>query len=108
MMVGINNELVPIYELIEDPDRAADLKEYIETGLVSDAEEIYYTTDLTHIAIPSLEKLTDTREKITSGLFKGGWRTTYPTQRLPQVSLRAAGERPILLRFTMSSRTARL
>ena len=80
MMVGINNELVPIYELIEDPDRAADLKEYIETGLVSDAEEIYYTTDLTHIAIPSLEKLTDTREKITSGLFKGGWRTTYPTQ----------------------------
>ena len=80
MMVGINNELVPIYELIEDPDRAADLKEYIETGLVADAEEIYYTTDLTHIAIPSLEKLTDTREKITSGLFKGGWRTTYPTQ----------------------------
>ena len=75
-----SNELVPIYELIEDPDRAADLKEYIETGLVSDAEEIYYTTDLTHIAIPSLEKLTDTREKITSGLFKGGWRTTYPTQ----------------------------
>ena len=80
MMVGINNELVPIYELIEDPDRAADLKEYIETGLVSDAEEIYYTTDLTHIAIPSLEKLTDTREKITSGLFKGGWRWHYPTQ----------------------------
>jgi hypothetical protein len=80
MMVGINNELVPIYELIEDPDRAADLKEYIETGLVADAEEIYYTTDLTHIVIPSLEKLTDTREKITSGLFKGGWRTTYPTQ----------------------------
>ena len=80
MMVGINNELVPIYELIEDPDRAADLKEYIETGLVADAEEIYYTTDLTHIAIPSLEKLTDTREKITSGLFKGGWRWHYPTQ----------------------------
>ena len=80
MMVGTNNKLVPIYELIEDPDRAADLKEYIETGLVADAEEIYYTTDLTHIAIPSLEKLTDTREKITSGLFKGGWRTTYPTQ----------------------------
>ena len=80
MMVGTNNKLVPIYELIEDPDRAADLKEYIETGLVSDAEEIYYTTDLTHIAIPSLEKLTDTREKITSGLFKGGWRWHYPTQ----------------------------
>ena len=80
MMVGINNKLVPIYELIEDPDRAADLKEYIETGLVADAEEIYYTTDLTHIAIPSLEKLTDTREKITSGLFKGGWRWHYPTQ----------------------------
>ena len=80
MMVGINNELVPIYELIEDPDRAADLKEYIETGLVADAEEIYYTTDLTHIVIPSLEKLTDTREKITSGLFKGGWRWHNPTQ----------------------------
>ena len=80
MMVGINNELVPIYELIEDPDRAADLKEYIETGLVADAEEIYYTTDLTHIVIPSLEKLTDRKEKITSGLFKGGWRNYCPTQ----------------------------
>ena len=80
MMVGTNNKLIPIYDLIEDPERAADLKEYIETGLVADAEEVFYTTDLTHIAIPSLEKFTDTRERITSGLFKGGWRTCTPTQ----------------------------
>ena len=80
MMVGTNNKMVPIYDLIEDPERAADLKEYIETGLVADAEEVFYTTDLTHIAIPSLEKFTDTRERITSGLFKGGWRTCTPTR----------------------------
>ena len=71
MMVGTNNKLVPIYELIEDPDRAADLKEYIETGLVADAEEIYYTTDLTHIVIPSVQKFASKWEPVTSGPVKG-------------------------------------
>ena len=41
MMVGTNNKLIPIYELVADQNRAADLKEYIETGLVSNVEEIF-------------------------------------------------------------------
>ena len=71
MMVGTNNKLIPIYELVADQNRAADLKEYIETGLVADAEEIYYTTDLTHIVIPSVQKFASKWEPVTSGPVKG-------------------------------------